>query len=164
MSQLLATAGLTAFYGDFQALFGIDFEVGAGEVVAIIGANGAGKSTFLRSICGLLPVAPEQVRLDGAPIGGLPAHRIATRGVAMVPEGRRLFPSLSVEENLLAGAHLRRPGPWSLARVYELFPVLRQTRQSYPRTLSGGEQQMAAIGRALMANPRLLICDELSLG
>jgi branched-chain amino acid transport system ATP-binding protein len=164
MSEFLSTAGLTAFYGDFQALFGIDFEVGAGEVVAIIGANGAGKSTFLRSICGLLPVAPAQVRLDGEPIGGLPAHRIAARGLAMVPEGRRLFPSLSVEENLLAGAHLRRAGPWSLARVYELFPVLRHTRQSYPRTLSGGEQQMTAIGRALMANPRLLICDELSLG
>ena len=164
MSLLLSTAGLTAFYGDFQALFGIDFEVDAGEVVAIIGANGAGKSTFLRSICGLLPVDPGRVRLDGAPIGGLPAHRIAARGVAMVPEGRRLFPSLSVEENLLAGAHLRRAGPWSLARVYELFPVLRQKRRSYPRTLSGGEQQMAAIGRALMANPRLLICDELSLG
>ena len=164
MSPLLATDGLTAYYGDFQALFGIDFAVGAGEVVAIIGANGAGKSTFLRSICGLLPVAPEQVRLDGEPIGGLPAHRIAARGLAMVPEGRRLFPSLSVEENLLAGAHLRRAGDWSLTRVYDLFPVLRQKRRAYPRTLSGGEQQMAAIGRALMANPRLLICDELSLG
>jgi branched-chain amino acid transport system ATP-binding protein len=164
MSALLATAGLTAFYGDFQALFGIDFEVGAGEVVAIIGANGAGKSTFLRSICGLLPVAPGQVRLDGEAIGGQPAHRIAARGLAMVPEGRRLFPSLSVEENLLAGAHLRRAGAWSLARVYELFPVLRQRRRAYARALSGGEQQMAAIGRALMANPRLLICDELSLG
>lgn len=164
MSPLLATDGLTAYYGDFQALFGIDFEVGAGEVVAIIGANGAGKSTFLRSICGLLPVTPEQVRLDGEPIGGLPAHRIAARGLAMVPEGRRLFPSLSVEENLLAGAHLRRTGPWSLPRVHELFPVLQEKRRAYPRTLSGGEQQMAAIGRALMANPRLLICDELSLG
>lgn len=164
MSQLLTTAGLTASYGDFQALFGIDFEVDTGEVVAIIGANGAGKSTFLRSICGLLPVDPDRVRLDGAPIGGLPAHRIAARGVAMVPEGRRLFPSLSVEENLLAGAHLRRAGPWSLARVYELFPVLRQKRRSYPRTLSGGEQQMAAIGRALMARPRLLMIDELSQG
>jgi branched-chain amino acid transport system ATP-binding protein len=164
MSALLATAGLTAFYGDFQALFGIDFEVGAGEVVAIIGANGAGKSTFLRSICGLLPVAPGQVRLDGEPIGGLPAHRIAARGVAMVPEGRRLFPSLSVQENLLTGAHLRRAGPWTLPRVYELFPLLHEKRRAYPRTMSGGEQQMAAIGRALMANPRLLICDELSLG
>jgi branched-chain amino acid transport system ATP-binding protein len=164
MSALLATTGLTAFYGDFQALFGIDVEVGAGEVVAIIGANGAGKSTFLRSICGLIPVAPDQVWLDGEPIGGLPAHRIAARGVAMVPEGRRLFPSLTVEENLLAGAHLRRKGPWDLACVYELFPVLREKRRAYPLTMSGGEQQMAAIGRALMANPRLLICDELSLG
>ena len=164
MSRLLATTGLSAFYGDFQALFGIDLEVGPGEVVAIIGANGAGKSTFLRAICGLLPVDPGQVRLDGEPIGGLPAHRVAARGLAMVPEGRRLFGSLSVEENLLAGAYLRRAGPWNLASVYELFPVLSQKRRAYPRTLSGGEQQMTAIGRALMANPRLLICDELSLG
>jgi branched-chain amino acid transport system ATP-binding protein len=164
VTALLETAGLTAFYGDFQALFGIDFEIRPGEVVAIVGANGAGKSTFLRAVCGLLPVARSQVRLDGSPIGGLPAHRIAARGIAMVPEGRRLFPSLTVEENLLTGGHLGRTSRSGLERVYELFPSLRARRRALPRTLSGGEQQMAAIGRALMASPRLLICDEVSLG
>lgn len=164
MTPLLRTAGLTAFYSDFQALFGIDFEIGLGEVVAIIGANGAGKSTFLKAVCGQLPVVPSQVTLDGAPIGGLAAHRIAARGLAMVPEGRRLFSSLTVEENLRAGAHLGRTGPYTIARIYELFPALSEKRRAFPRTLSGGEQQMAAIGRALMANPRLLICDEVSLG
>jgi branched-chain amino acid transport system ATP-binding protein len=164
VSPLLVTAGLTAFYGDFQALFGIDFEIAAGEIVAIVGANGAGKSTFLGAVCGLLPVARRHVRLDGEPIGGLPAHRIAARGVALIPEGRRLFASLTVEENLIAGAHLGRAGSWTLSRVYELFPVLLDKRRAFPDTLSGGQQQMAAIGRALMANPRLLICDEISLG
>src|SRR5688572_5761553 len=124
VSPLLVTRGLTAFYGDFQALFGVDFEIAAGEVVAIIGANGAGKSTFLGAVCGLVPVAAQHVLLDGAPIGGLPAHKIADRGLALVPEGRRLFPSLTVEENLLAGGHLGRAGPWTLSRVYEVFPVL----------------------------------------
>ena len=164
MSPLLVTRGLTAFYGDFQALFGIDFEIAAGEVVAIIGANGAGKSTFLGAVCGLVPVPSQQVVLDGEPIGGLPAHKVADRGLALVPEGRRLFPSLTVEENLLAGGHLGRAGPWTLSRVHELFPVLRDKRRAFPETLSGGQQQMTAIGRALMANPRLLICDEVSLG
>ena len=164
MRPLLATAGLTAFYGDFQALFGVDFEVATGEVVAIVGANGAGKSTFLSAVCGLVRVAPRHVVLDGQPIGGLPAHRIAARGVALVPEGRRLFASLTVEENLLAGGHLRRPGSWDLPRVYDLFPALAEKRRAFPEALSGGQQQMAAIGRALMANPRLLICDEISLG
>ena len=164
MTPLLATAGLEAFYGDFQALFGVDFEIGAGEVVAIVGANGAGKSTFLGAVSGVLRVPPRQVVLDGEPIGGLPAHQIAARGVAMVPEGRRLFPSLTVEENLLAGGHLGRAGRFDLGAVYALFPSLRERRRALPASLSGGEQQMAAIGRALMANPRLLICDEVSLG
>jgi branched-chain amino acid transport system ATP-binding protein len=162
--SLLETRALTAFYGDFQALFGIDVAVEAGATVAIIGANGAGKSTFLKSIAGLLRNAPEGVLLDGAPIGAEPAHRVVGRGIALVPEGRRLFPSLTVEENLQLGAYRERPGPWGLDRVYRLFPVLRERRGAPATALSGGQQQMVAIGRALMANPRLLLCDELSLG
>ena len=164
MSALLEARGLTAFYGDFQALFGIDFAVEPGEAVAIIGANGAGKSTFLKALTGLLPAAPECVRFEGAPIGGLRPAEIVRRGIAMVPEGRRLFPSLSVEENLMIGAHAGRAGPWSLRRVYELFPALEPLRAHPGNAISGGQQQMAAIGRALLANPRVLICDEISLG
>ena len=164
MNALLATHGLTAFYGDFQALFGIDFEIHAGEAVGIIGANGAGKSTFLKTVTGLLAAAPEKVVFDGAPIGGLQAAEIVRRGIAMVPEGRRLFPSLSVEENLLIGGYAKRKGPWNLARVYELFPAVKALRTLPGNALSGGQQQMVAIGRALLANPRLLICDEISLG
>jgi branched-chain amino acid transport system ATP-binding protein len=162
--SLLETRGLTAFYGDFQALFGIDVQVEAGTTVAIIGANGAGKSTFLRSIAGQLRNAPEGVLFDGLPIGGEPAHRVVGRGIALVPEGRRLFPSLTVEENLRLGGYRERAGPWDLGRVYRLFPVLRERRTAPATALSGGQQQMVAIGRALMANPRLLLCDELSLG
>jgi branched-chain amino acid transport system ATP-binding protein len=164
MTPLLATHALTAFYGDFQALFGVDFELRAGEAVGIIGANGAGKSTFLKAVTGLLPAAPETIVFDGRPIGGLPAAQIVRRGIAMVPEGRRLFPSLSVEENLLIGGYAKRTGPWNLARVYELFPALQPLRALPGNALSGGQQQMVAIGRALLANPRLLICDEISLG
>jgi branched-chain amino acid transport system ATP-binding protein len=164
MTPLLATHALTAFYGDFQALFGIDFEIRAGEAVGIIGANGAGKSTFLKTVTGLLLAAPERIVFDGRPIGGRPAAEIVRAGIAMVPEGRRLFPSLSVEENLLIGGYAKRPGPWSLARVYELFPALQDLRALPGNALSGGQQQMVAIGRALLANPRLLICDEISLG
>ena len=164
MSALLETTGLTARYGDAQALFGIDFRLDAGEVVAIIGANGAGKSTFMKSVTGLVKVAPEQIRLEGEPIGGLPPGTIVRRGIALVPEGRRLFPSLSVEENLLMGAAAGRPGPWSLERVYRLFPILEERRGLPGTALSGGQQQMAALGRALMSNPRVLLCDELSLG
>ena len=161
---LLETHRLTASYGDFQALFGIDFEIYPGEAVGIIGANGAGKSTFLKTVTGLLAAAPERIAFDGRPIGGLPASEIVRRGIAMVPEGRRLFPSLSVEENLLIGGYAKRKGPWSLPRIYALFPALTDLRNRPGNALSGGQQQMVAIGRALLANPRLLICDEISLG
>ncbi|WP_425355182.1 ABC transporter ATP-binding protein [Ramlibacter agri] len=161
---LLSTHGLQAFYGDAQALFGIDFEVEAGELVAIIGANGAGKSTFLKALCGLVKAPRDAIRFKGEPVGGLAPGEIVRRGLALVPEGRRLFPSLSVEENLLMGANSRRAGPWNLRRVYELFPVLLEKRRQPGTSLSGGQQQMVAIGRALMSNPELLLCDELSLG
>ncbi|MGC1777695.1 MAG: ABC transporter ATP-binding protein [Xanthobacteraceae bacterium] len=161
---LLRTQNLSAFYGDFQALFGVDVTVEQGETVAIIGANGAGKTTLLRTIAGALPTAPASVLLDGEPVGHKTPHEIVRLGVAMVPEGRRLFPSLSVEENLLLGAHSQRPGPWTLRRVYELFPRLHELRCLPSTSLSGGQQQMTAVGRALMSNPRLLLCDELSLG
>jgi branched-chain amino acid transport system ATP-binding protein len=161
---VLATRGLDAFYGDFQALYGVDLEVRPGEVVAIIGANGAGKSTLMRSITGLLPNSPEMIRYRGDPIGRLRADQIALRGIAMVPEGRQLFPSLSVEENLVIGGQAGRPGPWSIERVFGLFPILKERRAAPPAALSGGQQQMVAIGRALMANPDLLLLDEISLG
>ena len=164
MAALLETRGLTAFYGDAQALFGIDFRLDAGEVVAIIGANGAGKSTFLKALTGLVRVDPDSVRFDGRPIGSLAPGQIVRRGLAMVPEGRRLFPSLSVAENLLMGATAARGGPWNLGRLYRMFPILEQKRKSPATALSGGQQQMVAIGRALMSNPSVLLCDELSLG
>ena len=161
----LETRKLTAFYGDFQALYGIDTTLEKGETIAIIGANGAGKSTFLKCIAGLIRGAPDSVLLDGTPIGARPAADIVRLGIALVPEGRRLFPSLTVEENLLIGSYgCKAPGPWTLDRVYALFPVLRERHRSATPTLSGGQQQMAAIGRALMSNPRVLLCDEISLG
>ena len=162
---LLETRKLTAFYGDFQALYGIDTTLDRGETIAIIGANGAGKSTFLKSIAGLIQGAADSVLFDGTPIGARPAADIVKLGIALVPEGRRLFPSLAVEENLLIGGYGRKvAGPWTLDRVYSLFPILRERRSSATPTLSGGQQQMAAIGRALMSNPRVLLCDEISLG
>lgn len=162
---LLQTRGLTARYGDFQALFGVDITLAAGECVAIIGANGAGKTTLMRAIAGVLANEPDQVVFDGQPIGALPADQVMARGIAMVPEGRRLFPSLSVEENLLIGAHGRKvAGPWTLEAVYGLFPILRERRRNPGTALSGGQQQMVAIGRALMSNPRVILCDELRLG
>ncbi len=162
--SLLEVDSLSAFYDDFQALFDIDFTAESGKATAIIGANGAGKSTFLRSISGFQSPAPNAIRFDGEAIGGLKPLRVVGKGVALVPEGRRLFPSLSVEENLKIGAYCGRPGAWTLKRVYDLFPVLEQRRDSPATALSGGQQQMVAIGRALMGNPRLLMCDEISLG
>ena len=165
MSPLLHVAGLTAHYGDFQALFGVDITLTEGQTVAIIGANGAGKTTLMRAITGVAKVTAGTVALEGDDITRLPAPQILIRGVAMVPEGRRLFPSLTVEENLLIGAHARSGnGYWTLDRVQRMFPILQERRHSPSTALSGGQQQMVAIGRALMSNPRVLLCDELSLG
>ncbi|WP_171181761.1 ABC transporter ATP-binding protein [Ruegeria sp. HKCCD8929] len=161
---VLQTRGLTAHYGDFQALFGIDFEIRQGETVAIIGSNGAGKSTFLRSITGMLNTAGQDIAFLGQPVGGISAHDLVRKGLAMVPEGRKLFPSLTVEENLLIGAYGRSGSEWTLETIYDLFPILAERRHHGGTDLSGGQQQMVAIGRALMSNPKLLLCDEISLG
>jgi branched-chain amino acid transport system ATP-binding protein len=162
---LLETRSLTAFYGDFQALYGVDTLLQPGETIAIIGANGAGKSTYLKAIVGLIRKPAESVWFDGLPIGTTPPAEIMKRGIVLVPEGRRLFPSLTVEENLLIGRYGRNvPGPWSLERIYALFPAIRARRYCASTQLSGGEQQMTAIGRALISNPRVLLCDEISLG
>ncbi len=162
---LLEVQNLTAHYGDFQALFGVDISLEDGETVAIIGANGAGKTTLMRSIAGVLINGVNTVTLDGAPIGNATADEIMAQGVAMVPEGRKLFPSLSVEENLMIGTYGRKTtGHWNLEAIYELFPILKERRNNPGTALSGGQQQMVAIGRALMSNPRVLLCDELSLG
>ncbi len=161
---ILSLHALDAFYGDFQALYGIDLALAEGEALAVVGANGAGKTTLLRSIAGLIRNAPDAVRYRGRPIGALRADQVARLGIALVPEGRQLFPSLSVEENLRIGGRLARPGPWTLTTVYELFPVLGERRHQKSTSLSGGQQQMCAIGRALMANPELILFDEISLG
>ncbi|PUB09642.1 ABC transporter ATP-binding protein [Yoonia sediminilitoris] len=161
---ILKISGLDAFYEDFQALYGIDLEVAQGEVLAIIGANGAGKTTLMRSISGLTQNKADMVTFRGDRIGALRADEVAEKGIALVPEGRQLFPSLSVEENLLIGGQIGRKGPWSLSAVYELFPILQERRNQQSTSLSGGQQQMVAIGRALMANPDLILFDEISLG
>ncbi len=162
--NLLEISGLDAGYGDFQALFGIDMHVVEGETVSMIGANGAGKSTLLRSIAGLLPPMRGAIHYDGASLAGIATNRRVASGISLVPEGRRIFPSLSVEENLLVGAHLGRPGPWTKAKVVQAFPLLDRLMSRSGARLSGGEQQALAIGRALMANPRLILLDEVSLG
>jgi branched-chain amino acid transport system ATP-binding protein len=165
MTALVSVHLLDAFYGDFQALFGVCLELAPCETVAIIGANGAGKSTLLKSLAGLVRNRRDAIKFNGDDIGDAPAASIVRRGLALVPEGRRLFPSLTVEENLLIGSYGdRRRTPWNLQAVYDVFPVLRERRNSDVTILSGGQQQMVAIGRALMSNPSVLLCDEISLG
>jgi branched-chain amino acid transport system ATP-binding protein len=159
----LETRGLCAWQRDLQVLFEVDIEVPEAAVVALIGANGAGKSSLLDSLAGLVR-SSGHIALGDTPLQGLSPARIAQLGLALVPEGRRLFPSLSIEENLLIGAASGRSGPWNLARIYALFPVLAEKRHAPSHSLSGGQQQMAAIGRGLMSNPRVLMCDEISLG
>lgn len=163
-TKLLEVRNLDAFYGAFQALFGISLYAARGETLAIIGANSAGKSTLMKAIVGLVTTRNAEIRFSGGELAGRPTQQIVRQGIALVPEGRRLFRSLSVEENLLVGGHLHRPGPWSLAAIYDLFPVLGEKRHQPSTSLSGGQQQMVAIGRALMANPDLVLIDELSLG
>jgi branched-chain amino acid transport system ATP-binding protein len=161
---LLDVDGLQIFYGDLQAVFDMNFSVGDGEAVALVGANGAGKSTFLKALVGLNEERSGTIHFDGVDISRMPAEDVSRLGLIMVPEGRLLFDSLTVEENLLMGNVNRRSGSWTLRRVFDLFPILKERRRMYPGQLSGGQQQMAAIGRALMSNPRLLLCDEISLG
>ena len=161
MTALLEVAGVTAFYGTSQALFGVDLAVSEGEVVALMGRNGMGKTTTIRTICRMMPHREGHIAFAGHDLARLPSHRAAWLGLGLVPEGRRCFPTLTVRENLIAAA---RPGHWSLNRVVTLFPQLAERRNQKANTLSGGEQQMLAIGRALMTNPRLLILDEATEG
>ena len=163
-TPLLEVSDLTVHHGQLQALDAISLKVYPGEVYAIIGANGAGKSTLLRTIAGLHHPTKGRVVLDGTDVTALRPERRARQGIGMVPEGRRLFGSLSVEENLKVGATYARPGPWTIERVYETFDWMRARRNQQTAQLSGGEQQTVAIGRALVANPRVLLLDELSLG
>jgi branched-chain amino acid transport system ATP-binding protein len=163
---MLDVSGLHAFYGSSHALFGVDVRIAEGEVVAVLGRNGMGKTTLIRSIMGLLPPREGSVKIDGIEMRGRSADAIAKAGVGLVPEGRHIFPNLTTEENLIAMAANRRgaAGAWTLARVYDMFPKIAERRNSLGSYLSGGEQQMLAIGRALMTNPRLLMLDEATEG
>jgi branched-chain amino acid transport system ATP-binding protein len=167
MTARLSIEGVEAGYGEARVLHGVSLEVRAGEVVALLGPNGAGKTTLLRAVTGRLPLRAGAVRLDGVPVAGLPPYRIAARGVATIPEGRRLFDELTVAENLDLGAYLpaaRREAAATRARLEALFPVLRERRHQPAGLLSGGEQQMVALARGLMARPRLLVLDDPFLG
>jgi len=161
---MLSVRHLQAAYGAAQVLFDISFEVGTGEVVTLLGRNGMGKTTTIRSIMGLLRPTGGEIRFDGAPVTGLAPYRVAKTGIGLVPEGRQIFPTLTVEENLVATAAARTGRRWTLDGVYELFPRLKERRTNLGTQLSGGEQQMLAIGRALMTNPKLLILDEATEG
>ena len=161
---LLEVKGLDAGYGDFQALFGVDVDLVEGETLAVIGANGAGKTTLLRVLAGQVPTRAGSIVYDGADISRIKAHRRVGLGIALVPEGRKLFGSLTVRENLIIGAHVARPGNWNLDTVLDVFPLVRPLLDRPSHVLSGGEQQAVAIGRALMSNPRLVLLDEVSLG
>ena len=161
---LLEVSDLSARYGAFQALFGISLAVDEGAVVAVIGANGAGKSTLLGAISGSVATTTGSIVYDGKELRGTSTHARVADGISLVPEGRRLFPSLSVDENLDVGGYRRRPGPWTKAKVYAAFPMLAPLARRSAARLSGGEAQAVAIGRALMNNPRLLLLDEVSLG
>ena len=161
---LLEVEGIETCYGLSQVLFGVSLAVGEGEVVTLMGRNGMGKTTTVRSIMGLTPARAGSIRFGGRDIRGQPAYRVAKLGIGLVPEGRQIFPNLTVRENLVATAMERETGAWSLDRVYELFPRLAERETSMGNQLSGGEQQMLALGRALMTNPRLLILDEATEG
>jgi branched-chain amino acid transport system ATP-binding protein len=161
---LLSIERLSVFYGAFQAVHDVDLSVNAGEIVSIIGANGAGKSTLLKAIIGQADRIEGRVRFDGNDLAGRSTARIVASGIALVPEGRRLFPSLTVEENLHLGWETGRKGEIGMQAVWQLFPMLRERRQQKAGSLSGGQQQMVALGRGLLANPRILLCDEISLG
>jgi branched-chain amino acid transport system ATP-binding protein len=162
--SLLAIENLEARHGQLQAVRGISLEVREGETLALVGANGAGKTTLLRAVAGAHRPAAGRVLLDGADVTALPAYRRLALGIALVPEGRRLFAGMTVEENLLVARANGRPGPWSVERVLDAFPMLRARFRAKAGSLSGGEQQATAIGRALVANPRVLLLDEVSLG
>ncbi|MCE5253246.1 MAG: ABC transporter ATP-binding protein [Actinomycetia bacterium] len=162
--SLLQIENASVFYEDFQALYDINITVEEGEIFACIGANGAGKSTMLKTVAGVLVPKVGRILFDGRPIDHMPPYKRVELGISSVPEGRRVFPSLTVHENLLIGAYRNRKGPWTTDAVYDLFPLLRPLKKRQASGLSGGEQQALAIGRALMANPRLILMDEVSLG